>query len=118
MTASLSKIITGLILGFHLFITGHNAWLMYSDAGPWNLMKLNPLFQLLFTLIWAGIFFRKRIFGFVYFVAVLFELAMKFFFSKTEFGRVFGDIFFPADLLFVAVMLFLYKAHFGERNSK
>ncbi|QLH47916.1 MAG: hypothetical protein HWD58_21340 [Bacteroidota bacterium] len=95
MTASLSKIITGLILAFHLFITGHNAWLMYSETGPWNLMKINPILQMLFTLIWTGIVFRQRIFGFIYFIAVLFELAMKLFFGKTEFGQVFGAVFIP-----------------------
>lgn len=106
------------ILFFHLAITAHGFYTMFPLTEGWSLYAIRPFFQLLFTLVWAGIFFQKRWCFFLYLSLLFYELAMKLFFGKYIFGQVFGDVFFPADLVFAFLILLLYKQHFGERNSQ
>lgn len=105
------------ILLFHLAISIHGFYVMFSDYSGWTLYHLRPFLQLLFTLAWVGIFLRKRWGFFVYISLLFYELAMKLFFGKNLFGLVFGDVFFPADLLFAMIVLLLYKHHFNERSA-
>ncbi|MBP9934030.1 MAG: hypothetical protein KBF25_10060 [Chitinophagaceae bacterium] len=118
MSPSLSRVIAGIILLFHLFITAHGFYTMFSDYQSWEQMMINPFLQLLFTLIWSGIWMGKRVFGFAYFLVVLFEILIRVFFIKSSFGKVFGDIFFPADLIFTGLMIIMYKPLFGERSTQ
>ncbi|HMT34955.1 MAG: hypothetical protein IPL09_02780 [Bacteroidetes bacterium] len=117
MNQSTTKIITGCILIFHAAITLHLFYLMFSDYNGWTLQHLGPFAKLVFTLCWLGVFFKKRIFGLLYFSLIVLELMMKLFFGKYIFGEVFGEVFFPADILFVFVILILYKQLFGERST-
>jgi hypothetical protein len=90
---------------------------MFSDYDRFTLFHFRPFFQLLFTLTWAGIFFKKRWSFFIYLTLMFYELAMKLFFGRYEYGQVFGDIFFPADLIFAIIILLLYNQHFNERTT-
>jgi len=105
------------ILAFHLAITLHGFYTMFSDYAGWSIYHLRPIFQLLFTLAWAGIYFKKRWSFFLYISFMFYELAMKLFFGKYIFGDVFGDVFFPADLIFAIIMLMLYRQHFNESEE-
>lgn len=105
------------ILFFHLAITLHGFYTMFSGFNEWTIDHLRPFAQLLFTLLWTGICFRKRWAFFAYLTICLYELAMKLFFGGYLFGQVFGDVFFPADLLFAFMILLTYKQQFHARNE-
>ena len=107
------QLLTFSILLFHFAITLHGFYIMFTDYTGWTLYHLRPFFQLLFTVVWALIDIKKRWAFFVYVTLLFYELAMKLFFGKYDFGQVFGDVFFPADLLFAFIILMLYKQHFN-----
>ncbi len=111
------KLFTYTILGFHIFITGHAFYSLFSDYISFNLMHLHPLMLLLFTLAWVGITLGKRWCAFAYFSLLFYELAMKLFFGNYLFGKVFGDVMFPYDLLFGMVILVLYKQLFIRQDD-
>jgi len=106
------------ILIFHIAITAHGFITWFSDFNGWTLDHFRPFMQLLFTIAWAFIYFKKRLAFFAYISMMFFEIAMKLFFGKYVFGDVFGDVFFPADLVFSFVILLLYKQHFNERVTE
>jgi hypothetical protein len=118
MNISTAKIIIGSILLFHIFVTLHAFYVMFTDFDAMTISHAQPVAMLAFTLCWAGLLFKKRIFGLVYFSLVVLELMMKLFFGNYLFGEVFGKVFFPADILFVFVILLLYKQIFGERSAQ
>ena len=115
---SIAKIIIGGILLFHIFVTLHSFYSMFSNFTEFTLYHVDPFAKLVFTIAWAGIFLKQRIFGLIYFSLIVIELMMKIFFQSSLFGNVLGDIFYPADLLFVFVILMLYKQIFGERSAQ
>ena len=106
------QVFTYAILFFHVAITAHGFYTMFSGFDQWTLDHLRPFFQLLFTLTWALICLKKRWAFFLYLTICLYELGMKLFFGGYNFGQVFGDVFFPVDLLFAFVILLLYKQQF------
>jgi hypothetical protein len=106
------------ILLFHGGIALHGLYTMFSDYNGWSLFHLRPFLQLLYTLAWLGICLKKRWTFFVYISLMFYELAMKLFFGKYDFGAVFGDVFFPVNLLFAIIVLMLYTQHFNEREKK
>ena len=105
------------ILIFHIAITAHAIYSLFSDFTVWTFYMFYPMMLLIFTLVWLGITFKKRVFAFAYFMLVFFEVAMKLFFGRYLFGEVFGEVLFPIDLLFSFVILLLYKPHFGDRTA-
>lgn len=111
------QILTFSILFFHIAITAHGFYTMFSGFDHWTLDHARPFAQLLFTLAWVAICFRMRWAFFAYLTICLYELAMKLFFGGYIFGQVFGDVFFPADLLFAFMILLLYKQHFNARTE-
>lgn len=113
-----NKILVGAIGLFHAFLAVHSVYLFASDFEGASLYLFSPLLLLIFTLFWLGIFFKKRLFAFAYFLLTIFETIMRIFFSKTQFGDVFGDVLFPANWVFVLVLLFIYRYHFGDRSAK
>ncbi len=118
MNQSITKLILGSIFLFHLAITLHSFFLLFSDFTVLTIEHAHPVALLLFTLCWLGVFFGKRIFALLYFSLVLLELMMKLFFGNYLFGELFGKVFFPADVLFLFVILILYKQIFGERSTQ
>lgn len=118
MNQSTAKIILGSIFLFHIGITAHSFYLMFTDFDGFTIEHAHPFALLLFTLCWLGLFLKRRIFGLLYFSLVLLELMMKMFFGRYLFGEVFGRVLFPADILFVFVILILYKHIFGERSTR
>ena len=118
MNQSTTRLITGGILLFHIVITLHSFYVMFTDYNGFTIEHGHPFALLAFTLCWRGVFLRKRFFALVYFSLIVLELMMKLFFGKYVFGEVFGKVFFPADILFVFVILFLYKQIFGERSAR
>ncbi len=113
---STAKIILGSILLFHVILTLHAFFVMFSDFEGMTIAHAQPFAMLLFTLCWLGLLLKKRIFGLLYFSLVMTELVMRLLFGKFLYGDIFGSVFFPADILFVFVILFLYKQIFGERS--
>ena len=111
------KILTYSILTFHAFITVHGFYTMYDDFEVFTIDHARPLSQLIFTVVWAAIVFKKRWGFFAYVTLIIYELGMKLFFGRYSFGEVFGDVFFPADLLFAFIILLLYKQHFNEPRT-
>ena len=118
MPKNYSQLFVLAILLFHIIITGHGFYTMFSDYSGWTIYHLRPIMQLLFTAAWAVIFFKKRWSFFLYLSMLFYELAMKLFFGKYIFGEVFGDVFFPADLIFSFIILLLYTQHFNERPAQ
>ncbi len=118
MPKNYSRLFVLAILLFHIAITLHGFYTMFSDYTDWTLFHFRPFMQLLFTLAWAGICLKKRWSFFMYLSMLFYELAMKLFFGKFVFGQVFGDVFFPADLVFAFVILLLYNQHFNASDSK
>ena len=117
MTKKYSGLFVLAILLFQFMITLHGFITMFSDYSGWTIYHVRPFIQLLFTLAWTGIFFKKRWAFFVYLSLMFYEIAMKLFFGKYVFGEVFGDVFFPADLIFSFIILLLYTQHFNERPA-
>lgn len=113
--------IIGGILGFHILITCYSFYVFFSDFTSLNIYHVSPFAVLLYTLLWTGIYFKKRMAGLGYFVLILYELAMHLFFKGTTFGDVFGNILFPLNLVFLSALMLLYKSHFNtvehESNS-
>ncbi|MBK7690060.1 MAG: hypothetical protein IPK62_08385 [Bacteroidetes bacterium] len=118
MNQSTTKLILGSIFLFHLGITIHSFYLLFTDFTGLTLEHAHPMALLLFTLCWMGVYFGKRIFALLYFSLVLLELMMKLFFGNYLFGELFGKVFFPADILFLFIILILYKQIFGERSAQ
>ena len=110
------RILVICILLFHLLITIHGFWTMFSDFDSWTLYHVRPFLQLLVTLAWLGIVLQKRWSFFVYITLLFYELAMKLFFGQYIFGQVFGDVFFPANLLFAFIIMIVYKSHFANNK--
>lgn len=114
---STAKMIVGCILLFHIALTLHSAYVMFSDFEGMTMAHAQPFAMLAFTLCWAGVVMKKRLFGLLYFSLVMTELVMRLLFGKFLYGDIFGSVFFPADILFVFVILILYKQIFGERST-
>ncbi len=112
-----TKIILLSILIFHSLVLIHASYLLFTDFMGFNIQYLRLVGMLIFTLTWAGIFLRKRIFALIYFSLIIFELLSKMFFGKYTYGDVFGDIYFPADIIFLGIVILLYKQIFGERST-
>ncbi len=118
MIQKLTQLLLLIILAFHLIITGSAAYGFMSDFSGWTLHLAYPLLLLVYTLLWTGIFFKKRWCVFAYFSVMFYELAMKLFFGQYLFGKVLGDVLFPANLIFSFVILVLYRSHFGDRSVR
>lgn len=106
-----TKLVLGCILLFHIIITVHSFYVMFTDFDGWTIEHAHPFALLLFTLCWLGVFFQKRIFALLYFSLIFAELMMKLFFGQSKFGDVFGGVFFPIPPAF-----FVYRIIFVQTN--
>lgn len=105
------------VLGFHLLATAYSFYTFFILTTGTGLYQVTPFLILLFALAWVGIVFKKRWCAFGYFLLILYELAMRFFFGKMEFGQVFGDVLFPLDLIFLVLLAIGYRDHFNSTES-
>lgn len=105
------------VLIFHIGLTLLGLYTFFIDSYENNRYQLYPLSLLLYSIIWFGIFKRKKPFVYIYFFLCLLELGFKVLPPLSGWKDVLGEVLFPANLLFLGLIVITWNNIFSTNES-